>query len=89
MPIIKSEIKSLRQNKKRRIKNLTYLKKMRLLLKEENKLIDDGKKEDAKALLPKIYKALDKAAKENVIKKNTAARRKSRITIKVQKITTK
>jgi len=89
MPIIKSEIKSLRQNKKRRARNLTYLKKMRLLLKEESKLISDGKKEDAKALLPKIYKALDKAAKENVIKKNTAARRKSRITLKVQKIAVK
>ncbi len=89
MPIIKSEIKSLRQNKKRRARNLTYLRKMRLLLKEENKLISEGKTDDAKALLPKIYKALDKAAKENVIKKNTAARRKSRITLKIQKIAVK
>lgn len=89
MPIIKSEVKSLRQGKKRRLRNLTYLRKMRLLLKEENKLIADGKTEDAKALLPKVYKALDKAAKENVIKKNTAARRKSRITLRLQKTTAK
>ena len=89
MPIIKSEIKSLRQNKKRRERNLTYLRKMRLLMKEENKLVGEGKTDEAKALLPKIYKALDKAAKENVIKKNTAARRKSRITLKLQKLTAK
>lgn len=35
---------------------------------------------EAKDLLPRIYKALDKAAKVGVIKKNNAARRKSRIT---------
>jgi ribosomal protein S20 len=31
--------------------------------------------------LPQIYKALDKAAKVGVIKKNTASRKKSRLTI--------
>jgi len=40
-----------------------------------------GKKiEEAKKLLPQVYKILDKAAKERVIKKNTVARKKSRIT---------
>ena len=34
----------------------------------------------AKKLLPQIYKILDKSAKTNVIKKNTASRKKSRIT---------
>jgi small subunit ribosomal protein S20 len=36
--------------------------------------------EEAKKLLPQVYKILDKAAKVGVIKKNTAARKKSRIT---------
>ena len=89
MPIIKSEKKSLRQNKKRRARNLTYLNKMRLLLKQERKYIAEGKKEEAESLLSKIYKALDKAAKENVIKKNTAARKKSRITKAVNEISLK
>jgi len=86
MPIIKSEKKSLRQAKTRRARNLTYLNKMRLLLKQERSLISDGNEKEASKLLPKIYKALDKAAKENVIKKNTAARRKSRITAAINKI---
>ena len=35
--------------------------------------------EEAKKLLSRVYKLLDKAAKVGVIKKNTAARKKSRI----------
>jgi ribosomal protein S20 len=42
-------------------------------------LVLERKIEEAKKLLPQIYKILDKAAKEKVIKKNTAARKKSRI----------
>jgi len=33
--------------------------------------------EELKKILPKFYKAVDKAAKVGVIKKNTASRRKS------------
>ena len=36
--------------------------------------------EEAKKLLPQVYKLLDKAAKTGLIKKNTVARKKSRIT---------
>ena len=36
--------------------------------------------EEAKKLLPQVYKFLDKAAKTGLIKKNTASRKKSRIT---------
>ena len=53
---------------------------MRGLLKEAKTLIVKKKAEAAKELLPKIYKSLDKAAKKGVIKKNTASRKKARIT---------
>lgn len=85
MPITKSAQKALRQNKSKREKNLTYLNKMRVLIKENKKLVAGGKTKEAAAILPKIYKALDKAAKENIIKKNTASRYKSRITKATQK----
>jgi len=42
-------------------------------------LISQKKIKEAKELLPKIYKALDKAAKTGVIKENKAARKKSKI----------
>jgi len=80
MPITKSAKKALRQNIKRRARNLTYKKKIKDLIKKVRGLVLDKKTEEAKKLLPKIYKILDKAAKVGVIKKNTAARKKSRIT---------
>ncbi len=85
MPITKSAKKALRQNIKRRRGNLVYKKKMKELLKEVRTLISEKKIEEAKKLLPQIYKILDKSAKVGVIKKNTAARKKSRITKLVNK----
>jgi len=85
MPITKSAKKALRQNQKRRVKNLVYKKKMKNLIKEVRSLVSEKKTEEAKKLLPQIYKALDKSAKVGVIKKNTASRKKSRITKSVNK----
>jgi len=85
MPITKSAKKALRQNQKRRAKNLVYKKKMKNLIKEVRSLVSEKKIEEAKKLLPQIYKALDKSAKVGVIKKNTASRKKSRITKSVNK----
>lgn len=85
MPITKSAKKALRQNIRRRARNLVYKKKMKALIKEVRGLVGEKKIEEAKKLLPQIYKILDKAAKVNVINKNTAGRRKSRITKLVNK----
>ncbi len=79
MPITKAAKKALRQSKRRRVKNLQKNKKLKDLLKEIRILISEKKIDEAKKLLPQVYKALDKAAKTNLIKKNTAARKKSRI----------
>lgn len=80
MPVTKSAQKSLRKEAKRRKRNIIYKKDIRNLFKEVKSLISKKKLEEAKKLLPKIYKSLDKAAKTGVIKKNAASRRKSRIT---------
>jgi len=80
MPITKSAKKALRQNIKRRKRNLLRKNKIKTLIKEVKILVAQKKKEEAEKLLPQIYKALDKAAKVHTIKKNTASRKKSRIT---------
>jgi len=80
MPITKSAKKALRQNLKRKARNLIYKNKIKSLSKEIRNLISEKKTEEAKKLLPQIYKILDEATKVGVIKKNTAARKKSRIT---------
>ena len=79
MPITKSAKKAVRQNAKRKKRNLGYKKKMKSLEKEAMLLISQKKIKEIKELLPKIYKAVDKSAKKGVLKKNTAGRKKSRI----------
>lgn len=79
-PITKSTKKALRQSLRKRVHNLFYKKKIKALFKEMRSLVLQKNIEEAKKLLPSIYKILDKASKENVIKKNTADRKKSRIT---------
>lgn len=86
MPVTKSAKKALRQSQRRRIVNLRRLKIMKSLLKKIRVLISAKKKEEALKLLPQIYQAIDKTAKRGVIKKNTAARKKSRINRAIKKI---
>jgi len=85
MPITKSAKKALRQNIRRRLKNLVYKKKIKDLIKEVRGLVSEKKIDQAQNLLPQLYKILDKAAKVNVIKKNTASRKKARITRLINK----
>lgn len=85
MAITKSAKKALRQNIKRRARNLVYKKKLKKTIKELRFLVSEKKIEEAKKLLPQAYKILDKAAKVGVIKKNTASRKKSRLTLLLNK----
>ena len=55
-------------------------------LKEVKKLIVSGKKTDAEKMLASVAQAIDKAAKNGVIKKNTASRRKSRLAKMLKKV---
>ena len=80
MPIKKSAKKALRQSERRRIRNLQKKRKIKNLIKQVKVLVSQKKVEEAKKLLPQVYKLLDKAAKTGLIKENTAARKKSRIT---------
>ena len=78
-PITKSAKKALRQNKKRKVRNFVKKTRFKKLLKELGTLVSQEKFEKAKELLPKAYKALDKAAKSGVIKEQKAGRKKSQI----------
>lgn len=80
MPITKSTKKALRQSLRRKTRNIQKKQKIKNLLKEVKILVFQKKIEEAEKLLPQVYKILDKAAKTRLIKKRTAARKKSRIT---------
>lgn len=80
MAITSSAKKAIRNSARKRVFNMRRMNNMRGAVKEIKKLVLDKKTSEAVALLPRAYKAIDKAAKTGVIKQNTAARRKSRLT---------
>lgn len=79
MPNIQSAKKALRQSLKRKARNLKRKKAMRGSIKDIKKLLLEDKKEEALKLLSSAYKAIDKATKSGVIKKNNASRKKSQL----------
>ncbi|MFH1855853.1 MAG: 30S ribosomal protein S20 [Candidatus Omnitrophota bacterium] len=84
MPIRKKAIKSLRQSAKRKIANKRVAVDLKKQLKKLNTLTTENKLDDAKQFLQKtLFSKLDKAAKKGIIEKNTASRKKSRLTKKI------
>lgn len=79
MPITKSAAKALRQSARRRARNVVRQVTFKKAVKEFRKLVGEKKLDQAKAKLSGVFKALDKAAKTGVIKKNKANRLKSRL----------
>ncbi|MBP9856216.1 MAG: 30S ribosomal protein S20 [Candidatus Pacebacteria bacterium] len=78
MPIIKSAKKALRGSRRKKVMNDRRTKAMKASVKEVKKLVTTDAKEAA-LKLKEAYQAIDKAAKRGVIKKNAAARKKSRL----------
>lgn len=79
MPNTKSALKAMKQSRKRREFNSKIKDSVKKSVKEVRQLIKAGKKNEAAEVMKKAMSALDKAAKKNVIHKNNAARRKSRL----------
>lgn len=78
MPQRKSGIKDLRKTRKRRLHNLDIKTDLRKTIKRFLVSVKDKKTDEAQDQLKSVYKKLDKAAKRNIIHKNTSSRRKSR-----------
>jgi small subunit ribosomal protein S20 len=86
MPIIKGAKKALRGSLRKRVFNVRRKNTMNDTVKQVRKLVAEGKKEEATKLIPQVYQAIDKAAKRGIIKKNTADRKKSRISASIKKV---
>lgn len=80
MPIKKSAKKALRQSFRKREDNKRHKNAVKNAVKKLKKAVKEKNKEEAAKALPFVYKEFDKAAKVGAIKKNTASRKKSRIT---------
>jgi len=79
MPITKSAKKALRGSLVKKAMNDRNKKNVKESIKKIEKLVKEKKQSEAKKLLSEAYSVIDKAAKRGVIKKNTASRRKSRL----------
>jgi len=84
MPITKSAKKALRQTGRRTIANRTVKDKYKANIKAFREAMNSNNMEAAKSLLPKVYQTVDKAVKKGVIKKNAAARYKSRLSTAIK-----
>ncbi len=83
MANIKSAIKRIRQNGKRREHNTLFRSSARTLVKKANLAIESGDVEKARAATKLAASALDKAAGKRIIHKTNAARRKGAIMSKL------
>ncbi|MFA5792325.1 MAG: 30S ribosomal protein S20 [Candidatus Gracilibacteria bacterium] len=77
MPIIKSAKKRARQSLVKQARNYNVRTALRKSMRVVMDACQEGNKVEAEKLLPKAYKCIDTATKKGVLKKNTAARRKS------------
>ena len=88
MPIIKSAIKRVRQDKKRKAYNIGVKTDVKAKFKAVRDEIVTGKVKDNKDLVVAI-KEIDRAVKKGVINKHNAARKKSRLTMAYNSTATK
>ena len=79
MPRTQAAIKSARQASVRRLRRRPSLTAMRTIIRKMHDIAKSGKHEEVILLLPRAMKAVDLAAKKNLIHWRNAARKKSHI----------
>ena len=86
MANIKSQIKRIRTNEKRRQRNLAVTSELKTLVRKTREAVEAGDKEAAIEALRVASRKLDKAVSKGVIHRNQAANRKSKLARRVQSL---
>jgi small subunit ribosomal protein S20 len=81
-----SALKATRQNAKHRLVNRRNLGKVKAAVRAQREVLAKGNAEQAAAATPETQSALDRAVAKRVIHRNAAARRKSRLQKKLNKL---
>lgn len=89
MPIKKAAKKYVGVTARKTKRNKKMKKTFREAIKKTKEAVAQNKADDAKKSLGIAIKSLDKAVQKGFIKKNTAARKKSRLNKLVKKISVK
>jgi len=82
----KSAERRTRANERKRLSNRTTLSRVRKAEKAYQAAVTAGKKDDAAKALRAAASAFDKAVKKGTIKRGMANRKKSRLTLKLNKM---
>ena len=88
MPIKENARKYMRVTVAKTAKNKVAKGVVKSAIKKTREAVSAGKFDDAKKFYQEAQKAIDKAAEKKIIKKNTAARKKSRLNAFVKKAAT-
>jgi len=86
LPNIKSAKKRVLVIKKKTLRNQMIKSALKTAIKKFNALVNENNKEAATQAFRHAVKKLDQAAAKGVIHKNTAARKKSALAIKLNKM---
>ena len=86
MANIKSQIKRIRTNEKRRQRNLAVKSELKTLVRKTREAVEAGDKEASIEALRVASRKLDKAVSKGVIHRNQAANRKSKLARRVQSL---
>lgn len=89
MPIKENAKKYMRVTARKTARNKIVKGVLKSAVKKTREAAASGKIDEAREMLKKAQKAFDKAAQKNIIKKNTAARKKSRLNALVKNATKK
>lgn len=82
---IKSSIKRIRLTKERTLRNRIVKSTVKTFVKKFEESIAAGKIDEAKKLYPRVSHVIDKAAAKGVLHRNTAARKKSKLALKLNR----
>jgi small subunit ribosomal protein S20 len=83
-----SSLKRVRQTKRKTAVNRLRKTRLRHQVRAMRRLIEKKDAAAAQALIPKTFSLIDRSAKWGIIKDNTAARYKSRISLRVKALAT-
>jgi small subunit ribosomal protein S20 len=79
-------LKRVRITKRRTAVNRARKSRLRHQIKAMRSLLEKKDAKSAEAAMPKTFSIIDRAARWGVIKKNTAARYKSRLSVRLKSI---
>ena len=86
MPNTTSAERRMRNSQRKRLHNLSVKSHLRRLEKNYRALLASGKKGEAAQLLPGVNSAFDKAVKFGVVHRSAASRKKSRLSVALNRV---